>query len=53
MGTIVTGLSRCLDIMNTIFFQEYIEENIELQGLIVAHGNTTASSIQAIANENC
>jgi len=53
LGTIVTGLSRCLDIMNTIFFQEYIEENIELQGLIVAHGNTTASSIQAIANENC
>ncbi|WP_242949590.1 hypothetical protein [Clostridium pasteurianum] len=53
LGTIVTGLSRCLDIMNTIFFQEYIEENIELQGLIVAHGNTTASSIQAVANENC
>lgn len=53
MDTIATGVSKCLDIMNTIFFQEYIVETIELQGLIVAHGSATASSIQAVANENC
>ncbi|WP_010238492.1 sigma 54-interacting transcriptional regulator [Clostridium arbusti] len=53
LGTISTGVSKCLEIMNTIFFQEYIVETIELQGLIVAHGSATASSIQSVANQNC
>lgn len=53
LGTIITGTCKCLEIINTLFFQEYIVENIELQGLIVAHGNATASSIQCVANQNC
>ncbi|MFT8312664.1 MAG: sigma 54-interacting transcriptional regulator [Clostridium sp.] len=53
LGTIITGTCKCLEIINTLFFQEYIVETIELQGLIVAHGNATASSIQCVANQNC
>jgi len=53
LGTIITGTYKCLEIINTLFFQGYILETIELQGLIVAHGNATASSIQSVANQNC
>jgi transcriptional regulator with AAA-type ATPase domain/transcriptional regulatory protein LevR len=53
LGAIITGTCKCLEIINTLFFQEYIIETIELQGLIVAHGNATASSIQSVANQNC
>ncbi|MFT8311973.1 MAG: sigma 54-interacting transcriptional regulator [Sporolactobacillus sp.] len=37
----------------TFYLQPYIEENIRLHGLIVAHGRHTASSIQAVANQLC
>ncbi|MBV4438539.1 sigma 54-interacting transcriptional regulator [Clostridium tyrobutyricum] len=53
LGTIASGVNKSLEIINTIFFQEYVVETIELQGLIVAHGNATASSIQSVANQNC
>lgn len=43
----------CLVYICTLLLQEYITEDINLHGLIVAHGKGTASSIQAVANQMC
>jgi transcriptional regulator with AAA-type ATPase domain/transcriptional regulatory protein LevR len=50
---IVDERSDVLTLINTFYLQEYVEENIRLHGLIVAHGRHTASSIQAVANQLC
>ncbi len=37
----------------SFFLSECIAEHIEFRGLIAAHGDSTASSIQAVANQVC
>ncbi len=37
----------------SFFLSEFITETIEFRGLIAAHGDSTASSIQAVANQVC
>lgn len=42
-----------LRILLAVLMTENISEEIRYQALLVAHGNTTASSIQAVANKLC
>lgn len=37
----------------TLFLTEYVTEELELNGLIVAHGDSTATSICSVANQVC
>ena len=47
------GCSADQRFLFSFFLSEYISENIEFHGLIAAHGDSTASSIQAVANQVC
>lgn len=47
------SVDKCIVYIYSLFLSEYIKEDIDFQGLIVAHGNSTASSIQSVANKAC
>lgn len=36
-----------------VILSDYVDEAIELKGLLLAHGDSTASSIQAVVNQLC
>lgn len=36
-----------------ILIEDYVDEDIQLRGLLVAHGESTATSIQAVVNSLC
>lgn len=36
-----------------IILSDYVDETIELKGLLLAHGDSTASSIQSVVNQLC
>ena len=42
-----------LDFLFALSLHEYMVETMEFHGLIVAHGDSTASSIQKVANRTC
>ena len=42
-----------LDFLFSLSLHEYMVETMEFHGLIVAHGDSTASSIQKVANRTC
>lgn len=47
------SLNEFLKIIITIQLTDHIDEMIELKGLLLAHGDSTASSIQAVVNQLC
>ncbi|MCL1631466.1 sigma 54-interacting transcriptional regulator [Sporolactobacillus sp. CPB3-1] len=47
------NISGLLTQLFTFFIQPFIAENIQLHGLMVAHGSHTASSIQTVVNQLC
>lgn len=47
------SIDKCIIYIYALFLSEYIKEEVNFHGLIVAHGNTTASSIQCVANKTC
>lgn len=50
---ISSELKPFVEVMMSILLIEKISEDIAYHALLVAHGNTTASSIQAVANNLC
>lgn len=53
----LTGLqdesSKVLQLVATIGLAEFVQEDIPLKGLLIAHGEHTASSIQSVVNQLC
>lgn len=47
------SIDKCIIYIYALFLSEYIKEDVDFHGLIVAHGNSTASSIQCVANKMC
>ena len=47
------SIDKCIIYTYALFLSEYIKEDVDFHGLIVAHGNSTASSIQCVANKTC
>ncbi|APX72952.1 sigma 54-interacting transcriptional regulator [Companilactobacillus allii] len=41
------------NILMTILLSEYIDETLSMHGLLVAHGENTATSIKAVVNQLC
>lgn len=42
-----------LRLLITVILSDYVDETIELKGLLLAHGDSTASSIQTVVNQLC
>lgn len=42
-----------LRLLIMVILSDYVDEAIELKGLLLAHGDSTASSIQAVVNQLC
>ncbi|AXX65098.1 PRD domain-containing protein [Bombilactobacillus bombi] len=42
-----------LIVILAIMLQDYVDETVQLRGLIVAHGDSTATSIQTVVNSLC
>ncbi|MEJ4357305.1 sigma 54-interacting transcriptional regulator [Enterococcus faecium] len=42
-----------LRLLIVVTLSDYVDESIELKGLLLAHGDSTASSIQAVVNQLC
>ncbi|KYC83044.1 hypothetical protein [Heyndrickxia coagulans] len=45
--------SAFLKIVISLLLSDYVKEDIELKGLLIAHGESTASSIQSVVNRLC
>lgn len=52
-GDILDEFRELVKILLGLLLVEEVSEDIRYQALLVAHGNTTASSIQAVANKLC
>lgn len=53
LGDLGISIDKCIIYIYALFLSEYIKEDVDFHGLIVAHGNSTASSIQCVANKMC
>lgn len=53
LGDLGISIDKCIIYIYALFLSEYIKEDVDFYGLIVAHGNSTASSIQCVANKMC
>lgn len=42
-----------LRLLIVVILSDYVDETIELKGLLLAHGDSTASSIQTVVNQLC
>lgn len=42
-----------LRLLIIVILSDYVDESIELKGLLLAHGDSTASSIQTVVNQLC
>lgn len=51
--SVAEELQTFVKIILALLLTEDVSEEIRYQGLLVAHGNTTASSIQAVVNKMC
>lgn len=50
---IKAGSGKVLQLVATIGLAEFVQEDIPLKGLLIAHGEHTASSIQSVVNQLC
>lgn len=51
--SVTQELQSFVKVILAVLLTEDVSEEIRYQGLLVAHGNTTASSIQAVVNRMC
>lgn len=47
------GSHQTLILVLALLLADHIDENIQLRGLLIAHGESTATSIQAVVNSLC
>ena len=50
---LVPQSQKTLELILALLLSDYVDENIKLRGLMVAHGENTATSIQNVVNSLC
>lgn len=53
LPTLVSQSQRTLELVLALLLSDHVDERIQLRGLLVAHGENTATSIQSVVNSLC
>ena len=46
-------VTKLVELMMTILLTSYVDDRLKVHGLLLAHGNNTATSIQSVVNQLC